>query len=842
MNKPTNNNRAKSIIAIGASAGGLRSLEALFDRLDADTGCAIVVVVHLSPGFKSLMDEILARHTDTPIVNIADGMPVEPNTIYLNNAAKETRIEQSHFVLSDADTEKVPKPIDHFFSSAAQVYGKHCIGVILSGTGSDGSIGVQKISAAGGVTVVESPESAEFNGMPTNALSTGEVDFSLPREQIPELLMRFARDPDSIHESEPEVESHPHSDMETIFSMLCERHGIDFADYKSGTIDRRISRRLISNGVESLADYAKTIQDNPEELDALYFDLLIGVTKFFRDEEAFSVLEHELTEQIKKYDEHKELRIWVAGCATGEEAYSVAMVVTEAFEAVGRNPKFKILATDIHDRALKFAAKGVYPQEAINHLRPEQQERFFNKVDSDLRCIDTHLRRHVIFTRHDVIKDPPFSKIDLIACRNMLIYLEKDAQQSVFQSFHFALESGGILMLGPSEVPSSLESEFQTIDPTWRLYRKLGNLPRFLPAQLKNYPGKKVFSSRLIELVNRSTSGQTSFSTLLDAYDSLLGVYVNSGLLVDESRNVIHVFGDAHHYLRSYKGRPSGRVSQLLPDGVRGSIGAAMVRAAESGKQILLRELSFPQKNGDPENVDVIIRAIPKTPNSNLFLWFIEFVEGGEHTHPGFEELLPSRTGVEHDALRSELEYTKETLNATIEELEASNEQLQSTNQELIASNEELQSTNEELQSVNEELYSVNSENQRQITQLQVVTDDLNNLLGLSDIGTIFLDQDLCIRKFTPLATKYFRLMSHDIGRPIDNFTHSLPIPDLGKLMMSVRDTGEAVVRKFNDRDNNQVILKLMVYETSAKQRGVLINIIDTSAFEASEQQPDESD
>ncbi|MCD0460934.1 chemotaxis protein CheB [Roseiconus lacunae] len=842
MNQPTShNNRAKSIIAIGASAGGLRSLEVLFGNLNPDTGCAIVVIVHLSPGFKSLMDEILARHTSMPIVNVADGMPVEPNHIYLNNAAQETRIEQSHFVLSDADSEKIPKPIDHFFSSAAQTYGKHCIGVVLSGTGSDGSVGIRQIRAAGGVTVVESPDSAEFNGMPTNAISTGDVLFSLPREEISSLLMRFASDPDSMIDEDPTEPKHLRTDIERIFSLLCDRHGIDFAHYKAGTIDRRVTRRIVSTGANTLAEYAETIRDNPEELDALYFDLLIGVTKFFRDEEAYSVLRQELVTTIQNFSPDDELRVWVAGCATGEEAYTVGMVTIEAFDAAGKTPRFKILATDVHDRALKVAAKGIYSKEAIEHLTPERQERFFLKVDSNLRSVDTHLRRHIIFTRHNVIKDPPFSRIHLIACRNMLIYLEKEAQQSAFHSFHFSLEADGILMLGPSEVPSMMDSEFETIDPTWRLYRKIGSGTKFLPDQLKNYKTKKVFPSRLVELVNRSGSGRPSFSTLLDSYDLLLGEYVKRGLLVDEYRNVIHVFGDAHFYLIPTNGRPSGKVSQLLPDGVRGSIGAAMVRAVETKKQVLLRDVAFPQKGGQVRVTDVIVRAIPKEPSSSRFLWFIEFGSGNELGNSEFEELTPSRSGIEHDALRSELEYTKETLNATIEELEASNEQLQSTNQELIASNEELQSTNEELQSVNEELYSVNSENQRQITELQVVTDDLNNLLGLSDIGTIFLDQNLCIRKFTPLATKYFRLMSHDVGRPIDNFTHSLPIPELSQLLQQVRDSGKSVIKKFTENSAHQVIVKLMVYQTTTKQKGVIINIIDTSAFEASDH-PDESD
>lgn len=833
------------MIAIGASAGGLRSLEVLFSSLAEDTGCAIVVIVHLSPGFKSLMDEILARHTDMPICNVTDGMPVEPNKIYLNNASKETRIEKSHFVLSDANAEQLPKPVDHFFVSAAQSFGKHCIGVVLSGTGSDGSTGIRHISAAGGVTVVESPETAEFNGMPTNALSTGEVHFSLPRDQISQLLMQFAEDPDSVKAVEAAEEQHSFSDIERIFSMLCDRHGIDFADYKSGTIDRRISRRLRSVGAETLAEYARAIEQNPEELDALYFDLLIGVTKFFRDEEAFSVLRQELIAMVEGFDPHKELRIWVAGCATGEEAYSIGIVAIEAFEALGRPPRFKVLATDVHDRALKVAAKGVYPQEAIEHLTPTQQERFFQKVDSGMRCVDTHLRRHVIFTRHDVIKDPPFSRMNLVACRNLLIYLEKDAQQAAFHSFHFALDTEGILMLGPSEVPSSLESEFETIDPTWRLYKKLGNLPRFLPAQLKFYPTRQVFPSRLVDLVNRSASGQPSFSTLLDSYDLLLGEFVHNGLLVDENRNVIHVFGDASKFLLPMSGRPSGRVSQLLPDGVRGSIGAGMVRAAEAGKHVLLRGVEFETRSAERGNGnggekvltrDVLIRAIRKEPDSNRFLWFIEFDAERPGPRSEFEELSQIRTGVEHDALRSELEYTKETLNATIEELEASNEQLQSTNQELIASNEELQSTNEELQSVNEELYSVNTENQRQITELQVVTDDLNNLLGLSDIGTIFLDQDLCIRKFTPLATKYFRLMSHDVGRPINNFTHSLQISDLPQLLEQVQVTGHSVIKTFGESERHRVIVKLMVYETTAKQKGVIINIIDTSAFDVGSQ------
>ena len=819
-----------SVVGIGASAGGLQSLETLFTRLSVNTDLAFVVIMHLSPDVKSLMDEILARQTTMRVLAVEDAMPVEPNTVYVNLPSQHTEIRDGRFYVSAMDRDQIPRPIDFLFNSLAQSYGSRAVGVILSGTGSDGTEGVRSVRQADGTTIVESPDSAQFNGMPLNAISTGAVDFVLPREKIVDLLVQYAADP----EADIKPESTPIKDAETgasrIFELLGERHGIDFADYKPGTVSRRIERRMQVNGLGSLVEYANFVSNNPGELDSLYFDLLIGVTKFFRDSEAFYALGEHLNSLVRRLESGQELRIWVAGCATGEEAYSIGILGIEAFARCNRDVRMKILATDLHEGALEIASKGIYPREAMEFVLPERQLRYFTPEDENRFRVSGELRRHIIFSRHNVIQDPPFTRLHLVACRNLLIYLKPNPQYRALSSFHFSLETQGLLMLGSSEVPGRLDDEFETIDGTWRIFRKRRSLPRLMNPGAEATKSMTTVPRRLINILSNDRANKLSFTGLLDAYDLLLKRFVDRALLLDEHRSVLHIFGDAHRYLSNASGRFSGSISRLLPVGLKEAIGAALIRSAkEPETRFLLKDVEYQLSYEETTSVDVAVTSLTNQQGHHR-LWLIEFLDTDPEVRPIDTEQVQINTGGDnYESVVSELAYTKETLNATIEELETSNEELQSTNQELIASNEELQSTNEELQSVNEELYSVNAENQRQITRLQTVTDDLDNLLSFTDIGTIFLDHDLCIRRFTPVVTKFFNLVPHDIGRPLENFTHKLPIDNLSELACAVFESGEPHVAKLSVKEEHQIVLKIRKYRSGQDQRGVIINVIDSS-------------
>lgn len=825
-------NRPMGIVGIGASAGGLKSIEELIAQLPDDTGLSFVIVQHLSPNFKSLMDEILARQTAMPVVYAADGMRLEPNIIYLISPRKTLTVNNGCFVLTDSDLEQPQRPIDALLRSIAAGFGKRCIGVILSGTGTDGVAGIREIHDAGGLTLVESPESAQFDGMPLNAIATECVHMVLPPAEIANVLMKHA---DSPMEVLPEVAEEQVSGISLIFKLLCNRHGIDFADYKATTVARRIERRLTATQSTDMTTYAERLRDDPKEIDELYHDLLIGVTKFFRDSEAFFALQTQINQIVRQTDPEQEIRIWVAGCATGEEAYTVAMIAVEAFDRVRRPPFLKILATDVHQGALDKAARGIYPAESLEFVSADRQARFFTPVENNRYRISADARRHLVFARHNILDDPPFTRINVITCRNMLIYFQPKAQASAIASFHFALEENGVMMLGTSESPGRLEAEFDTIDSTWRIYRKLRSLPNLISATRGAPDSVSPGPRKLVNILNRDRPEQLSFTGLLEAYDLLLGQYVDCGLLLDHNRNVLHVFGDACSLLQSGTGRYTGNILRLLDGEARTAIGAALVRSQKDpDTRFELREVPF-DLGGETRRVDVTVRTLTSNVTQS-HIWFVEFNAPTRPEVTEGETVTITQSGDTYEALQSELAYTKESLSATIEELETSNEELQSTNEELIASNEELQSTNQELHSVNEELYSVNTENHRKITELQEVTEDIENLLSSTDVGSIFVDEHLRIRKFTEAATRYFRLVGHDIGRPLTNFTHTLKEPGLISLVEQVLEQQNRVVRKLDTTHGETVLLKILPYRKGVKYSGAIINLIDLASIESESQ------
>ncbi|MFG0267505.1 MAG: chemotaxis protein CheB [Rhodopirellula sp. JB055] len=824
-----------AVVGIGASAGGLKAIENLFRNLPDDTGMTFIVVQHLSPDFKSLMDEILARFTTMKIVNTQNGARLEPDTIYLIPPKKNLTVTDGHFVTSDMDRDQIQRPVDLLFQSIARCFGSNAFGIVLSGTGSDGAAGIRAIHDSGGVTYAQTPGTAQFDGMPKNAIATRCVKHVLPPTEIAASLWVHASEPDARSNVDP-LTTEELSGIRLVFSMLSERHNIDFSGYKESTVARRLERRIQSRNCKDIQQYAELLQSDKAEVDALYHDLLIGVTKFFRDTEAFFSLQTRINRIVAQLAPSQELRIWVAGCASGEEAYTMAMIGTEAYDRQGISPNFKVLATDAHQGALDRAARGLFSAESLEFVSRQRQTRFFTSVNKTQYRITPEIRRHIVFAQHNLIEDPPFTKIHVVTCRNMLIYFKPEAQNSAIASLHFSLEKDGLMMLGSSETPGKLQDEFESLDLTWRIYRKL----RTLPASLKSHEQLRAIERaprKLVNILNRDKPEQLSFTGLLDAYDSLLSEFVKCGVLLDEQRNVLHVFGDANDYLQNTTGRFSGNLLRMLSGESRTAIGAALVRSAkEEHSKIVIRDVPF-QVGDHPRYADVTVRTL-KSKVAASFVWFIEFGTPSQSSRTVETVVRVSRPGDQYDAIEAELAFAKESLSATIEELEASNEELQSTNEELIASNEELQSTNQELHSVNEELYSVNAENHRKITELQEVTEDIENLLSSTDIGTLFVDENLFIRRFTPAATRYFNLVDHDIGRSLTNFTHSMVLADLSNQIRSVLLTGKNFVKEITTTRDERVLLRVVPYKSGAERKGAIVNILDLKTL-ASEAEPD---
>jgi two-component system CheB/CheR fusion protein len=831
------------IVGIGASAGGLEALEQLFDALPPDTGMAFVVVQHLSPDFRSLMDELIARHSEMPVVLAADHMPVCANRIYLMPPRKQMIIRDRHLVLTDKEPQAFTLPIDTFFRSLAQDVGDQAVAIVLSGSGSDGSRGVVEIKRAGGLVLAETAASAKFDSMPLSAAATGVVDHAHSPRDLARVLCGLS--PRDVVPDDATLSDDPA--MDAVLRLLRDHFGIDFSLYKTTTVGRRIQRRVDLLRVPGLPAYVEQLRSDAEELNSLYQDLLIGVTQFFRDPEAFDRLEREVIPALlDKLPDEEELRIWVAGCATGEEAYSLAMLFWEAFAARNRPVRLKMLATDVHQSSLEHAGAGVYGDDQLQFVTPRRLARFFTKRSSGYQ-VSQDLRQLIVFARHNVTKDAPFTKMHFISCRNMLIYFQPQPQRTVMSLFHFGLASGGVLFLGASETPGALTDEFVAIDDHWKIYRKRRDVQLLsqirLPLQLQS--SRRPAMPALHELP-RSRGPDP---LILETYDQLLDRFMPPGFLVDEDCMLIDSFAGAERLLRIRRRRPSSSLLDLLDEDLRAVVSGAIQRAAKDRSAVAYSGVRMP--TGAPATGDDDPRCTltaeplvhPRTGARHILVTFQPAGTAGRPRDDASPVAIPiAQASREHlDTLETELAYTRETLQATIEELETSNEEMQATNEELVASNEELQSTNEELHSVNEELYTVNAEYQQKIMELKELNTDMAHLLEGTDVGTVFLDGELRIRRFTSRIASVFRFQPFDIGRRISDFSHNIERPQLMDDIEQVRRTGRVIEDEVRDRAQVPYFLRILPYRISrsADQAldappidGVVLTLTDISALD----------
>jgi two-component system CheB/CheR fusion protein len=818
------------LVGIGASAGGLEALERFFRSIPADTGMAFAVVQHLSPDFKSLMDELLARFTKMPIHRVEDGMAVQANSIYLMPPKMEMTVEGHRLHLEcKHPSEGLSLPIDTFFKSLAEAWGLQAVAIILSGTGSDGSRGIRHIHEAGGLVLTQSSESAKFDGMPRSGENTGVVDLVQSPEELAATIARYATFPignkGGLLDKPVVVDE---DSMNRLLRLLREEFEVDFTDYKPGTVLRRIERRVLLSGSTDFDAYVDCIANDHDELNSLYKDLLIGVTSFFRDPDAFSHLErHVIPELLSRIQPGDQFRAWVAGCATGEEAYSLAILLFEQLEDLQLPLDVKIFATDIHRTSLDHASSGLYAEAQLAELSVERKRRFFVKTARGFQLIP-ELRQMIVFAPHNVATDAPFTRLDLVTCRNMLIYLKNDVQARVLSLFHFALKKHGVLFLGPSETLGDVASEFDTLDMHWKLYRKRREVRLTREIRL---PGVGDPSTSRISLRPPPYSPATSShhdGALAHAYDRLLTRYMPVGVLLDDRRELVHVFGDVSPYVQLRPGRPSRDAVEMFAPGIRAAANGAIHRALRDLEPVHYSGVRLSDERDAPF---VRLQAEPIVGKDGELTHLMVTIEPVEvhDTAPSTELDADAVSRDRMEVLEGELRTTRENLQATIEELETSNEELQATNEELVASNEELQSTNEELHSVNEELYTVNAEYQKKITELTELTDDMNHLFEHMVSGVLFLDRDLTIRKFTKSIAPIFNLVPHDIGRAFSSFSNSLQLQGLVNDIHAVIDGQIQFEKEVCDSDGHWYVMRIQPYQSRGRIDGAVVELFDVT-------------
>ena len=821
------------IVGIGASAGGLEALEEFFRAVPEDLQLAFVVVQHLSPDYKSLMVELLSKYTSMEVKRAEDGMDVEMSHVYLIPPRKNLKIYHGKLFLTEQDhSHSLNLPIDIFLRSLAEDQKERSIGIILSGTGSDGTLGIRAVKGAGGLVFAQDNISAKFDGMPRSASATGMVDYVLPPEEITQELARIIKHPLLDHSSEKDDEiAKQHS---TVISKMLSRIrdvvGVDFSAYKDSTVIRRIERRIGINQLDSTEEYAAYLESSIKEVHVLYKDLLIGVTRFFRDKEAFDRLKETAVQDLlkEKHDSHQ-LRLWCMACSTGEEAYSLAILFYEKMQELNIEYDVKIFATDIDRDSIEYAGLGVYPESIVTDVNQERLQKFFTKKENTFH-VNPEIRRMVIFANHNVMQDPPFSAIDMVTCRNMLIYLKPEIQQRVLGAFHFSIKKNGYLFLGSSETVGELSGSFAYIDTKWKIYQCKQKTQQsrvsdcFVPPLQPNKKKRERFPEKI------STHKSGNDDVLESAYDFLVHEYVPPTLLIDRNLSLIHVCREASDFMKVPTGKISLNVLDMLPHGIKAAVSTAVHKSLKEDGPITYRDLSL--KDGQHiRYIDLSVRPVLDRQNNpaGYFLVMLEDHEGRTFKTEGQEKTtFDDQQNKMIADLEQELQFTKENLQATIEELETSNEELQATNEELIASNEELQSTNEELQSVNEELYTVNAEYQNKIEELSEANNDVKNFLNNTDIGMVFLDKEFKIRKYTPAVTEVINIMEMDVGRPIDHITRNIEgqefMDDINKVLMSLVPIEKEIVSK----TGKWFLMKILPYRTvNNVVEGIVITFLD---------------
>ena len=780
---PTKNSESKladrsPVVGIGASAGGLEALLELVPTIPDNPGMAFIVVQHLDPTRASDMPDLLARRTTLRVMVGEDGMAVKVNHIYTIPPDRYLTVEDGHFrVLMPAEPRGLRLAVDALFHSMASHVGDCAIGVVLSGNGSDGSLGLRAIKGQGGLAIVQDPKTAQYDAMPRNAIATGIVDHISGPGEIMEKIQQFV-DHDYVQHPPDEDEGKVPNYVNGILSLLHARRNVDFSGYKKGTMQRRIDRRMSVKHVTRGSDYLRLLQDDGDEVNALFSDLLIQVTRFFRDPEAFDTLEADaIPRLVEQADKDTPVRVWVPGCASGEEAYSIAMLVLERAELTRKDVGIQIFASDLDLVALEQARHGSYPDSIAADVSPERLKRFFVKGHNRY-TVNQRLRDTCVFAHHNLLVDAPFSRLDLVSCRNLLIYFEGQVQRRIFDLFHFSLRPGRFLFLGTSETVGVQTDLFQQIGTNGKLFRRLGTvradrirMSMVSPPSLVSTPMPGV-SSTLRET-----------AALQRARDIVLERHARPTALINRRNEIVALFGPSGGYLTQPSGKLTLDVLYWVNEGVRTRLRSAIQTAIRKQEKVTTQVIRS-QRDGTPVNVSVTVEPLSAQPESDgllLVVFHNEAADGKSRVRHKDGATEPVIRQLEH-----ELKAVREDLQTSVEQLESSNEELRATNEEILSMNEELQSTNEELetaqeetQSINEELMTVNTQLEQKITEQQTLNDDIGNLIASTDLPTLFLDRDFKVRRFTAAITRLFKLLPTDIGRPIQDIARKVEDPSL---------------------------------------------------------------
>jgi two-component system CheB/CheR fusion protein len=820
------------IVGIGASAGGLEALEQFLRHMTENSGMAFVIVQHLDPTHIGMMPELLQRTTKMQVFQVSDRMKIKPNCVYVIPPNKDMSILHGALYLFEPTAVRgLRLPIDFFLCSLAEDRQTGSIGIILSGMGSDGTLGLRAIKQKGGMVLVQEPASAKFDSMPRSAINAGLADLVAPVEDLPAKLINLLQQPHVFTKTEPVLEEKDQSALEKVLILLRSKTGNDFSLYKKNTIYRRIERRMGVHQIDRIGAYVRYLQENPQEVELLFKELLIGVTSFFRDPEVWELIQEEaFPALLEGYPGGGCLRAWSTGCSTGEEAYSLAITFKEVLEQVnpGENFTLQIFATDLDQDGINIARRAVYPAKIAAEMSPERLQRYFVKDGNDYR-VCKEIREMVTFATQNVIMDPPFTRLDILVCRNLLIYLTPELQKKIMPLFHYSLNPGGVLFLGSAESVGTFTDLFAPLSIKSRLFRKRELL---LPAEPLSFPATFVplrpGVSKELPMIKPTVNLQSLADQLL------LQHFSPPAVLTNDKGDIIYISGKTGNYLEPAAGKANWNIFAMARDGLRFELGSAFQKALRQKEPVTVNGLKTGTAN-HAQFVDISVQMIhePEALRGMVMIVFSDVIDV-----PNKKVTTRFRTAPIDSSLEQELQHARENLQSTREEMQSSQEELTSTNEELQSSNEELQSTNEELttsreemQSLNEELQTVNAEQQSKMDEFVRVNDDMRNLLNSTEIVTVFLDNKLHIRRFTTGADKIFKLLPGDVGRPLSDIVTHLQYPGMSEEAQEVLRTLAFSEKQISTADGRWYSVRIMPYRTTEDViSGVVITIANITA------------
>jgi len=840
------------IVGIGASAGGMAALLNLFEQMPVSHEMAFVVILHLSPTHPSSAGSILQRSTRMPVIQVTTKVKIEPRHVYVIAPNHQLSMFDGLLVVSELERPRGKHvAIDLFFRTLAEVHRERAIAIVLSGTGSDGAVGLARIKEKGGLTLVQAPDDAEYEGMPHAAIRTKAVDFVLPVVDIPQKLIElwdnariielpFAGDGEApiARLPGPAEAAVAEEALQQIIGQLFSHTGHDFRHYKRATVLRRIERRLQVRGVHSLPEYGEVLDADPGEYKALLEDMLIGVTNFFRDREAFEALERDVIPDLfKDKGPGDEVRAWVAACASGEEAYSLAIMLTEQAALNDAAPPFQVFASDIDEHAINTARAGIYPGAIITDVAPARLRQYFTKENERYR-IRKAVRDRVLFASHNLLRDPPFSRLDLVTCRNLLIYLNRDVQSKVLQMFHFALKPGGYLFLGSSESADAVAEYFIPVDKKNRIYRARSGIPQ---VQYQS-PGRAGFGARVLENARSKTPLKRAFSYAA-LHQRALAQIAPPSAVIDREGNIVHMSEQAGQFLRMIGGEPSRNLLQLILPELRLELRSALFQVTQGDAPVTCRPIELANESA-PGPIAMLLQPFrDEEAESDFVLVLFKRAEEpaglvAEARPSGSHEVVLAQLEAELQRRREQLQETIENSEVSTEELRASNEELQAINEELRSATEELETSKEELQSVNEELITVNYELKVKVEETGKANDDLNNLIASTDIATIFVDSGMRIKRFTPRAADLFSIIASDVGRSLLDLTHKLEYEHLPEDVNATFETLRLVEREVRTVDGRCYIVRLLPYRTNEDRiEGAVMTFFDITLRRQAQEQ-----